>query len=196
MRYELDSNRFLIGNNCTVGFLYKNILQKPYETPFTWNYCTYSGLIWLSRHWSDIDWERQDFTPTLMSTEEIRRRGGTTLAIPSCKTWHAMVIASKGNGEFLACLPHFQEWGQTNEQIYRRRERMLNAIKAGRKPLFVLAKSNTEPPYATHELDAMAADDNIVLCDFSEGVIQPDQIAREIALPNLIERGYVKAVEE
>lgn len=196
MRYELDSNRFLIGNNCTVGFLYKNILQKPYETPFTWNYCTYSGLIWLPRHWSDIDWERQDFTPTLMSTEEIRRRGGATTTNPNCNLWHTITIVSKNNGEFLTCFPHFHEWSQNTEQIHRRAARMLDAIKAGRKPLFILAKNYGWPPYTVYELAALAADDNIVLCDFSEGVIQPDQIAREIALPNLIERGYVKAVEE
>lgn len=198
MRYELDDNRFLIGNNCTVCFLYRDLLQTRYETPFVWNHCTYDNLIWLSRFWNDIEWEAQDFTPIYMQGDEMRKRSGITLpSLTNNDVWRVLRLFAKNGEEFLTCFPHFGCFGQSSEQMWRRARRMLKAIDEGKKPLFILAKEYPIEGYTRSQLEAVEEDESIVLCDFPHGHrFLPKWTATNVALPNLIERGYVKAVEE
>lgn len=96
MKYELDSNRFLIGNNCTVGFLYRDIFKKQYETPFVWNWFSYDDFTRFTLYWNEINWWEQDFAVRRMAGEDLRRKSGFKLQ-PSTNNdfWMTMRLVSE-----------------------------------------------------------------------------------------------------
>lgn len=73
---------------------------------------------------------------------------------------------------------------------------MIDAIENGKKPLFIFARDCAEKHFSTQHLDIAANNNDIVFCDHEGVCRETEWIAHNVALPNLIERGYVKAVEE
>lgn len=190
-RYTLDERYFLVGNNCTVGNVYKDILQKPYETPFIWNWLSYDDFTRLTLFWKDIDWKRQDFTPTMMKGDELRQRCNFLLCSQNDNWWTVRLRARSGE-EFFPVYPHLQDGnGGGLQQMQRRHARMVEALEHGRKPLFILARDCTESGFNERQLGVAAANERIVLCDYSGDLVITKQIAWDVALPNLIERGFI-----
>ena len=50
-------NEILIGNNCLVGFIYRDILKYEYQTPFIWSRIWNDDFIKLLEHNKEIDFE-------------------------------------------------------------------------------------------------------------------------------------------
>lgn len=50
-------NEILIGNNCLVGYIYRDILMQEYQTPFIWSRIWNEDFIKLLEHYKEIDFE-------------------------------------------------------------------------------------------------------------------------------------------
>lgn len=194
-RYTLDERYFLVGNNCTVGHIYKDVLLRTYETPFVWNWFSYDDFTKLTLFWDDIDWKRQDFVPRLMDGDELSKRCHFKLQSKYDKWWTVCLNARDGE-ELFTCYPHLSldsdGRGIGLEQLLKRRERMLNSLDGGKRPLFILARDCTENGFNPRQLDIAYSDGRIVLCDYTGASKLTRSIAFEVALPNLIERGFVR----
>lgn len=49
--------QILIGNNCLVGFIYRDILKHEYQTPFIWSRIWNDDVIKLLEHYKEINFE-------------------------------------------------------------------------------------------------------------------------------------------
>lgn len=50
-------NKILIGNNCLVGFTYRDILKQEYQTPFIWSRIWNEDFIKFLEHYKEINFE-------------------------------------------------------------------------------------------------------------------------------------------
>lgn len=196
MEYRLRDDCFLVGNNCGVGWVYKDILQKPYETPFVWNYLTHDIMFNLSRVWDDIDWRTQDWTPrevgSLKAMQE--KYDGCYATRPDfpIELWWDLTFHS-GNGETIPMLlPHLdlRDGAEGHGKLARRVERFMEILET-KEPVFVFTRNYDYKHWTDEQTEVVAADPRCVLCDFDGERLPAKYMAHSVVLPKLLEKGFI-----
>lgn len=201
VKYKLRDDCFLVGNNCAVGWVYKMLLQLPYETPFVWNYFTHEQMFRLSRVWDDIDWKAQEWTPREVgSFKEMQTLYDGFFAtrpnFPIEMWWDLKFHANDGQCVKML-LPHLdlRDGAEGHGKLARRVERFLKALET-KQPVFAFTRNYDDKHWTEEQERIIAEDPRCVLCDFQGKAIPAKWMASSVVLPKLLERGFIKTVEE
>lgn len=199
MEHKLRDDCFLVGNNCGVGWMYKDVLKKPYDTPFAWNYINHGDMVRFARLWDDIDWHAQDWKPhELGSFEKMRENYEgffATRDFPLDKWWDMYFHAR--NGETVKVLfpfLDFREDGDGFPKLERRVERFMVLLEK-KKPVFIFMRNFDDRHWTDEQKAAIKTDDRCVLCDYEGERHYGKYTTKNILLPMLVERGFVIETE-
>lgn len=196
MEYKLRDDCFLIGNNCGVGWMYRDVLKKPYDTPFAWNYFNHDDMFRFARLWDDIDWHAQDWKPhELGSFNAMRQRYdgffATRKGFPIEKWWDVSIRAT--NGETVTTLlpfMDFREGGDGFPKLERRVERFMGVLEK-KNPVFIFMRNCDDKHWTDGQKDAIKADSRCVLCDYEGDKRNGKWTTWNVVLPSLLEKGMV-----